>query len=105
MLKLDENNQYRYSMTKPLPTGCIKQDLDITWRTFNLLLERVSLDDSIKHLFIVDIEFDHYNPSAKQRIYYEIYPSIKEKQTVIDPCKRPVSQLLEQYSETEKGNS
>ena len=53
-------------MTKPLPTGCIKQDLDITWRTFNLLLKRVSLDDYIKHLFIVDIEFHYYNPSAKQ---------------------------------------
>ena len=66
MLKLDKNNQYRYSMTKPLPTGCIKQDLDITWRTFNLLLKRVSLDDYIKHLFIVDIEFHYYNPSAKQ---------------------------------------
>ena len=62
MLKLDKNNQYRYGMTKPLPTGCIKQDLDITWRTFNLLLKRVSL----KHLFIVDIEFHYYNPSAKQ---------------------------------------
>ena len=26
-LKLDENNQYGNRMTKPLPTGCIKDDL------------------------------------------------------------------------------
>ena len=37
ILKLDENNQYGYGMTKPLPTGCTKQDTDITYRTFNLL--------------------------------------------------------------------
>ena len=104
ILKLDENNQYGYGMTKPLPTGCIKQDPDITWRTFNLLLERVSFENSIGNLFVVDIEFDYYNASAKQRVYNEIYPSIIEKQTVIDPCERSVYQLLEQYSETEKGN-
>ena len=39
ILKLYENTQYGYGMTKPLPTGCIKQDPDITWITFNLLLE------------------------------------------------------------------
>ena len=105
ILKLDENNQYGYSMTKPLPTGCIKQDPDIIWTTFNLLLERVSLEDSIGYLFKVDIEFDYYNASAKQRVYNEIYPSITDKQTAIDPCERLVYQLLEQYSETEKGNS
>ena len=89
-------------MTKPLATGCIKQDNDITWRTFNLLLERDILEDSIGHLFAVDIEFDHNNANAKQRVYNEICPSIKEKQTVIDPRERSVYQLLEQYSETKK---
>ena len=29
-------------MTKPLPTGCIKDDKDISWQTFNFLLESVS---------------------------------------------------------------
>ena len=28
ILKLDENNQYGFGMTKPLLTGCIKQNLD-----------------------------------------------------------------------------
>ena len=27
ILKLDENNQHGYVMTKPLPTGCIKKKL------------------------------------------------------------------------------
>ena len=46
-------------MGKTLTTGYIKENLDVTWRTFNLLLERVSLDDQIGHLYVVDIEFDH----------------------------------------------
>ena len=29
ILKLDENNQYGHAMTKPLPTGCIKNDPDL----------------------------------------------------------------------------
>ena len=31
ILKLDENNQYGMAMTKPLPTGCIKDDKDVLW--------------------------------------------------------------------------
>ena len=27
ILKLDKNNQYGFAMTKPMPTGCIKKDL------------------------------------------------------------------------------
>ena len=58
ILKLDENNQYSNGMTKPLPTGCIKDSDDISWKTFNFLLESVSFEDTIGHLYIVDIEFD-----------------------------------------------
>ena len=53
ILKLDENNQYGHGMTKPLPTGCIKDNDDISWETFNILLESVSFDDKIGHLYIV----------------------------------------------------
>ena len=59
ILKLDKNNQYGYGMTKPLPTGCIRQNSDISWRTFNLLMQNLSLDNNIGHLYVVDIEFDH----------------------------------------------
>ena len=52
ILKLDENNQYDNGMTKPLPTGSIKYNDDISWETFNLLLEKVSFADTIRHLYI-----------------------------------------------------
>ena len=52
ILKLDENNQYGHGMTKPLPTGCIKDNDDISWETFNFLLEKVSFADTIRHLYI-----------------------------------------------------
>ena len=47
ILKLDENNQYGHGMTKSLPAGCIKDNSDLSWKTFNLLLESVSLEDKI----------------------------------------------------------
>ena len=72
-------------MTKPLPTGCIKNDSDLSWRTFNLLLESVSLEDKIGHLYVVDIKFDHENATEKQIAYNELYPPIVEKQKTIDP--------------------
>ena len=80
ILKLDENNRYGHAMTKPLPTGCIKNDSDLSWKTFNLLLESVSLEDKIGHLYIVDIKFDYENATEKQIVYNEIYPPIIEKQ-------------------------
>ena len=66
-------------MTKPLPTGCIKNDPDLSWRTFNLLLESVSLEDKIGHLYIVDIKIYYENATEKQIVYNEIYPPIVEK--------------------------
>ena len=84
-------------MTKPLPTGCIKDDEDISWKTFNNLLESVSFEDTIGHLYIVDIEFDFKNATKREYAYNEIYLLIIEKQRIIDPCERSVVQLLEQF--------
>ena len=103
ILKLDENNQYGHAMTKPLPTGCIKDNSDISWRTFNLLLESFSLKDTTGHLFVVDIEFDHENASKKQITYNEIYPPIIEKQKTIDPCEKSTYQLLDNFREGKNG--
>ena len=66
ILKLDENNPYGHGMTKSLPTGCIKDNKNISWEIFNFLLETVSLDDKIGHLYIVHIEFDVKNATKKQ---------------------------------------
>ena len=102
ILKLDENNQYDNGMTKPLLTGCIKDSDDICWETFNSLLESVSFEDTIGHLFIVDIEFDFKNTTKREFAYNEIYPPIIEKHRIIDACERSVFQLLEQFFMGEK---
>ena len=99
ILKLDETNQYGHAMTKPLPTGSIKDNPDLSWRTFNFLIESVSLEDKKGHLYIVDIEFDYKNASKKQIIYNEIYPPIVEKQKTIDPNEKSVYQLLDNFRE------
>ena len=99
ILKLGGNNQYGYAMRKPMPTGCIKKEPQPTWRTFNILLERVDLNDPIGHLFVIDISFDYEKATPRQRVYNEIYPSILEKQKIIDVAERSVYQLMEQYTE------
>ena len=79
IVKFDENNQYGYAMTRPMPTRCIKQNASPSWVTFNLLMEKVTLEDKIGHLFVVDIEFDFENASHRQLTYNEIFPPIIEK--------------------------
>ena len=73
-----------------LPTGCIIENSNVSWRTFNLLLEKVSLNDQIGHLYVVDIEFDHTKAIENQIAYNVIYPLIIEKQKIIDTCERSV---------------
>ena len=103
ILKMDENNQYGFAMTKPMPTGCIKENNSPSWLTFNLLLETVTLEDKIGHLFIVDIKFDSENADERKYLYNEIFPPIIEKKTKIDVNDRSLFQLLELFTQTEKG--
>ena len=65
ILKLDENNQYSFGMTKPLPTGCIKTDPFISFKTLNDLIRTLDINSSIGHLYVVHIEFDHKNAIKK----------------------------------------
>ena len=99
IIKFDENNQYGYAMTRPMPTGCIKQNNSPSWLEFNLLIEKVSLEDSIGHLFVVDIEFDEQNATKKQYMYNEIFPPIIEKQKILDANERSLFQLLELFDQ------
>ena len=71
-------------MMKPMPTGCIKEYNLPSWSTFNLLLEKVSLDDPVGHLFVIDIEFDQKKATKRQFLYNEILPPIIEKQKALD---------------------
>ena len=73
ILKLDENNQYGYSMTKPLPPGCIKENKNFSWVDFNILIESVDLTDKIGHSFVADIFFDAKNANEKQLLYNTIF--------------------------------
>ena len=38
-LEMDANNQYVFGMTKPMPTGCIKEHPALAGRKFNFLIE------------------------------------------------------------------
>ena len=102
ILKFDENNQYGFAMTKPMPVGSIKEK-QADYVEFNLLFEKVNLDDPIGHIFIVDIEFDYKNATKTQIMYNEIMPPIIEKNTKIPAEKKSVYQLLELYSEDKNG--
>ena len=90
-------------MTKPMPTGCIKENNSPTWLEFNLLLEKVSLEDPIGHFFVVNIEFDENNATRKQYMYNEIFPLIIEKQKILDANERSLFQLLELFDKTKDG--
>ena len=103
IIKLDENNQYGHAMTKPLPTGTIKDNDDKSFATFNKLLESVSLSDVVGHLFVVDIEFNYENATIEQIFYNDIYPPIIEKQTTVDPKEKSIYQLLDNFREGKNG--
>ena len=96
ILKLDENNQYGYSMTKPSPTGYIKENKSFSCVSFNILIESVDLKDKIGHLFVVDIFFDAKNANEKQLLYNEIFLP------VIEAYKRSACQLLELFDKTKE---
>ena len=72
ILKFGENNQYGFAMTKPMPTGCIKEQSAPSWLKFNLRLETVDLDNEIGHLFVVNIESDEKEANEEECMYNEI---------------------------------
>ena len=79
ILKMNENNQYRNAMTKPLPTVSIKREKIPTTREFDLTIQSISDEDKIG-LFVVDVHFDQKNVSEKQLFFNETYsPIFKRK--------------------------
>ena len=62
IIKMDENNQYGFAMTKSLPYGCIKKKKHVpNLEELAEILAGVTLDDKLGHLFVVDIEFADVN--------------------------------------------
>lgn len=86
-----ENNQYGMAMTKPLLYGCIKKENNPLVE-FHEILVKISLDDTIGHIFIADIKFHNVNP--KTLLIYELCPAIFEKDKKIEPFEQSTLQLL-----------
>ena len=72
ILKMDEKKQYDQSMTKPLSYSWIKNHEFLPSLTeLNRILDKISHDDNIAHLFIVDIKLNDINP--KTLLFNETY--------------------------------
>ena len=90
--KMDENNQYYNTMTKPLPAWCTikRSKKKPTIREFSLIIESVSDEDTIGHLLILDIHFDENKATEKNLLFNEIYTPIFEKKKVLSPTESSV---------------
>ena len=83
----------RKAMIKPLPYGCIKRkENPPTLMEFHQFLDRISHEDKIGNLFIVDIKF--HNKNLKTLLFNKIYPPVLEKSNKMDPYERSCLQLL-----------
>ena len=90
---MDDNNQYRQAMTKPLLYGCIKRKkIVLSLEELPELLKSVTLEDKIGHIFTLDMEFSDINP--KTLLFIGIYPPIFEKNKKIYPHERSTSQIM-----------
>ena len=84
---MDGNKQYGNAMTKPLPYGCIKKGgNDPSLYEFNKILNNISREDKIGHLFIVDIKFLQEDEETLL-LFNEIYTPIIRK----IKCFRPIN--------------
>ena len=93
ILKMDENNQFGKAMTKPLSYGCIKKQEHVpSMSEFNKILDKISHDGNIRHLFMVDIKFHNINP--KTLLFNEVFPPIFEKKKKKEPYERSTLQLM-----------
>ena len=102
VIKMDENNQYGFGMTKPLPYGVIKKKKILpTLEELEQILNNVTLDNKLGHLFVVDIGFDKVN--EKTRLFNDFYPPIFEKNKKIEPYERSCAQIMCAMQMTSKG--
>ena len=67
---------------------------------FNMILDRISHEDNVGHLFIVDIRF--HNKNEKTMLFKETYTPIFEKSKIIQAQHRSVIRLLSVISHNEE---
>ena len=93
IFKMDETDQYGFAMTKPLPYGCIEKKKRVpSLEELTALLEKVTLEDKIGHVFAVDIEFADIN--KKTFLFNKCYSPTFEKNKKIDPYQRSCKQIM-----------
>ena len=73
-------------------TVALKKDFPPSMAEFNKILDSISHEDDIGHLFAVDIKFHDIN--EKTILFSELYPPIFEKNKKIDPYERSMLQLM-----------
>ena len=93
LFKLDENNQYGFAMTKPLPIGIFKKEPSVSNDILIKSIENFDLNAKIGEIFVADIEFHAYDYPRK-KIYNEVFPCIFELKSKIPLDRRSVYQLL-----------
>ena len=101
--KVDENNQYGFAMTNPLPIGIFKKQSDPNMETLENSLKNFDPNAKIGEVFVVDIQFDAYDDPRK-RTYNEIYPCIFQPKSKALPNRRSVYQLLSNMRSGKRGN-
>ena len=67
------------------------------------MIENLSPDDKIGHLFIVNTKFDIENANERSLLFNEIYAPIFEKDKCLDPSERSIFQLMDTMRKTDKG--
>ena len=95
ILKVDENNQYGNAKTKPLPMGSIKRVKILpTMKEFDLILQGISDEDKIGHLFIVELNLIRKMP-AKSSCFLTKFTRQFLKKKVLSANERSAFQLLD----------
>ena len=93
IFKLDENNQYGFTRTKPLPIGIFKREKKVSMDILNNSISNFDPNSKIGEIFVVDIELDAYD-DPKKKMYNEVFPSIFESKSKVPVSSRSMYQLL-----------
>ena len=88
-------------MTKYLTYICIKKQKKVhcIWK-FNLILENLSDQDKIGHLFMADLKFNEKLANEKVLLFTEIYTPLFEKKSELNRLKDLCSSCLYFHKET-----
>lgn len=73
-------------------TVALKKDFPPSIAEFDKILDSISHEDDIGHLFATDIKFHDIN--EKTLLFNELYPPIFEKNKKIDPYEQSMLQLM-----------